>query len=69
VAVIWGMEIMINKNSIEYRETKFGINMAKLCLQNHWKRLGKKHDMSDKEQVAEANWYLDWALSWVDEVK
>ena len=60
---------MINKNSIEYRETKFGINMAKLCLQNHWKHLGEKYNMSDKEQIAEANWYLNWALNWVDEIK
>ena len=56
---------MINKNSIEYTEALWGLQMARMWMENHWKHLGPKYDLSYNQRVKEANWHLDWALSWL----
>ena len=53
-------------SELAYNETLWSVSMAKLCLQNHWKDIGD--DMTYSQQMAEANWYLDLALDWVDDI-
>ena len=43
-------------------EMLWNCEMARLWLENHWKHLGPKYNLSYYKRMKEAEWHIDFAL-------
>lgn len=46
----------------DIHEMLWNCEMARLWLENHWKHLGPKYNLSYYKRMKEAEWHIDFAL-------
>ena len=46
----------------DIHEMLWNCEMARLWMENHWKHLGPKYNLSYYKRMKEAEWHIDFAL-------
>ena len=52
----------MTNREFDIREMLWNCEMARLWLENHWKPLGPKYNLSYYKRMKEAEWHIDFAL-------
>ena len=52
----------MTNREFDIREMLWNCEMARLWMENHWKHLGSKYNLSYYKRKKEAEWHIDFAL-------
>ena len=52
----------MTNREFDIHEMLWNCEMARLWMENHWKHLGPKYNLSYYKRMKEAEWHIDFAL-------